>query len=148
MFKKEEVLNDIKALLAGITINSKAVPVISSGTILDDDADYPAIEVDISFINPAFLADKGSNTGFYSPDIEIACTTYGKDDKTRSVVNGLLFQAQEKFNQTNLLALLNQISTYHNYIGVIAGDSFEADEERLRHEVLQFTFQIANKTNN
>lgn len=148
MFKKEEILNDFKALLAGITISGKAVSVISAGTILDGASDYPAIEIDVSIIKPAFLADKGLNTGFYSPDIEIACTTYGKDDKTRSVVNDLLFQTQEKVNQTNILDLLNQVSTYHNYIGVIAGDSFEADEERLRHEVLQFTFQIANKTNN
>ena len=29
MFKKEEILKDFKTLLAGLTINNKAVPVIS-----------------------------------------------------------------------------------------------------------------------
>ena len=148
MFKKESILDDFKALFAGITISSVEVPVISSGAILDDDPIYPAIEVDISLVKPAFLSNRGANTGFYSVDIEIACTTHGYDDKTRSVVNELLFQASLKINDTDVLSLLNQISVYHNYIGVTAGDSFEADESKLRHEVLQFTFQIANKTNN
>lgn len=145
MFKKQEIINDFKTLLASLVMDGNSVPVYQDGEDLEDSAEYPAVAVSAPFKNPAFLSNSGLSSGFEAVSVQLDCITFRKDDKKREKVNELAALVLTCLEDKNILENLNQVSNYYLYIGLNPGDNFDDDEDSLRHEVLQINIKTANR---
>jgi len=105
-----------------------------------NDAPDAATYVRVICLNMRDILDGGTvPTGMRQADMAVECFSHRDDDTDGEDLHTLVESVRSAVYRDDILSLLNTLSTYNTYYGLLAGDDLPDEQDRFRIRSIQFS---------